>query len=243
MVDSMGRSCWSIRIRSRSAAEPFLRTSPAFQRHQTCGTSPRRDCDPALYWSWTDCGAGTARNACSRRDHGRFRRTRRARQGTAKVSSRSRATIFTPHYRPELRWRDGARSWPQSFSHLAHRRGDLAFVSQSGAMITAALDWSVPHEVGFSKVVSLGDMADSILATCSITLRRTPTPERYCSTWRESPMRANLCPRHEPRVQQAGSRGQVGRHAGRRGLDPGQGLAARYWWRLSAKVNGSDLPR
>src|SRR5207344_515101 len=28
-----------------------------------------------------------------------------------------------------------------SFSHLAPRNGDLAFVSQSGAMITAVLDW------------------------------------------------------------------------------------------------------
>jgi acetyltransferase len=47
-----------------------------------------------------------------------------------------------------------------SFSHLAAPAGDLAFVSQSGAMITAMLDWAVPRGIGFSHVVSLGDMAD-----------------------------------------------------------------------------------
>jgi acetyltransferase len=47
-----------------------------------------------------------------------------------------------------------------TFSHLAAAAGDIAFVSQSGAMITAMLDWAVPRGIGFSHVVSLGDMAD-----------------------------------------------------------------------------------
>jgi acetyltransferase len=47
-----------------------------------------------------------------------------------------------------------------SFSHLAPPAGEIAFVSQSGAMITAMLDWAAPRGVGFSHVVSLGDMAD-----------------------------------------------------------------------------------
>ena len=47
-----------------------------------------------------------------------------------------------------------------SFSHIAPQAGDLAFVSQSGALITAVLDWAAPHAIGFSHVVSLGDMAD-----------------------------------------------------------------------------------
>lgn len=47
-----------------------------------------------------------------------------------------------------------------SFSHLAPHKGDLAFVSQSGAMITAVLDWAAARAIGFSYVVSLGDMAD-----------------------------------------------------------------------------------
>jgi acetyltransferase len=47
-----------------------------------------------------------------------------------------------------------------SFSHLAPPPGAIAFVSQSGAMITAMLDWAAPRRIGFSHVVSLGDMAD-----------------------------------------------------------------------------------
>jgi acetyltransferase len=47
-----------------------------------------------------------------------------------------------------------------TFSHLPAAAGDIAFLSQSGAMITAMLDWAVPRGIGFSHVVSLGDMAD-----------------------------------------------------------------------------------
>ena len=47
-----------------------------------------------------------------------------------------------------------------SFSHIAPGKGDLAFVSQSGALITAVLDWAQPRGIGFSHIVSLGDMAD-----------------------------------------------------------------------------------
>jgi acetyltransferase len=47
-----------------------------------------------------------------------------------------------------------------TFSHLAPAAGDIAFVSQSGAMITAMLDWAAPRGLGFSRIVSLGDMAD-----------------------------------------------------------------------------------
>jgi acetyltransferase len=47
-----------------------------------------------------------------------------------------------------------------TFSHLAASAGDIAFLSQSGAIITAMLDWAAPRGIGFSHVVSLGDMAD-----------------------------------------------------------------------------------
>jgi acetyltransferase len=47
-----------------------------------------------------------------------------------------------------------------TFAHLAAPAGEIAFLSQSGAMITAMLDWAVPRGIGFSYVVSLGDMAD-----------------------------------------------------------------------------------
>ena len=42
---------------------------------------------------------------------------------------------------------------------MAHA-GNLAFISQSGALITAVLDWSLKQKVGFSSVVSIGSMLD-----------------------------------------------------------------------------------
>lgn len=47
-----------------------------------------------------------------------------------------------------------------SFSHLPPLAGDLAFLSQSGALITGVIDWARARHIGFSHVVSLGDMAD-----------------------------------------------------------------------------------
>jgi acetyltransferase len=40
------------------------------------------------------------------------------------------------------------------------RPGSVGLVSQSGALLTAILDWSIGAEVGFSSVVSLGSMLD-----------------------------------------------------------------------------------
>ena len=40
------------------------------------------------------------------------------------------------------------------------RQGRVAFLSQSGALLTAILDWSVAEEVGFSAFVSTGSMLD-----------------------------------------------------------------------------------
>jgi acetyltransferase len=47
-----------------------------------------------------------------------------------------------------------------SFSHEPPMAGDLAFLSQSGALITGVIDWAKSRSIGFSHVVSLGDMAD-----------------------------------------------------------------------------------
>jgi acetyltransferase len=46
------------------------------------------------------------------------------------------------------------------FSHLGSQAGSLAFVAQSGAIVTAVQDWAEPRAVGFSHLVSLGDMID-----------------------------------------------------------------------------------
>ncbi len=47
-----------------------------------------------------------------------------------------------------------------SFAQMAPPAGNLAFLSQSGALITGIIDWAASRGVGFSHVVSMGDMAD-----------------------------------------------------------------------------------
>ena len=47
-----------------------------------------------------------------------------------------------------------------SFAHTNALPGKLAFVSQSGALVTGVLDWARTRGIGFSKFVSLGDSAD-----------------------------------------------------------------------------------
>ena len=47
-----------------------------------------------------------------------------------------------------------------TFAKDAPKAGNVAFLSQSGALLTAILDWSQREEVGFSAIVSTGSMLD-----------------------------------------------------------------------------------
>ena len=47
-----------------------------------------------------------------------------------------------------------------SFANKMALRGKIAFISQSGALCTAILDWSLKNNVGFSYFVSIGSMID-----------------------------------------------------------------------------------
>ena len=46
-----------------------------------------------------------------------------------------------------------------SFSQSMPTKGNIAFISQSGAMMVAIIDWSIRAGIGFSKVVSIGNKA------------------------------------------------------------------------------------
>ncbi len=47
-----------------------------------------------------------------------------------------------------------------SFAHRTSKPGHVAFVAQSGAMVTTVLDWATDRGIGFSHLVSLGSMSD-----------------------------------------------------------------------------------
>ena len=52
------------------------------------------------------------------------------------------------------------RGFNATFAHTVARPGNVAFISQSGALCTAVLDWSLRENVGFSAFVSVGSMLD-----------------------------------------------------------------------------------
>ncbi len=47
-----------------------------------------------------------------------------------------------------------------SLAHIPAEKGRLAFVAQSGTIVSSMLDWATSRGIGFSHLVSLGDMAD-----------------------------------------------------------------------------------
>jgi len=47
-----------------------------------------------------------------------------------------------------------------SFSHLMPKKGKIGMISQSGAMLTSIIDWACGRGIGFSHLISFGDMSD-----------------------------------------------------------------------------------
>jgi acetyltransferase len=47
-----------------------------------------------------------------------------------------------------------------TFAHAMAKSGSVGFISQSGALCTAVLDWSLQEQVGFSAFISIGSMVD-----------------------------------------------------------------------------------
>ncbi len=53
-----------------------------------------------------------------------------------------------------------------SFTHMAASAGGLALLSQSGAIVSSVIDWAEAEGIGFSHILSLGDMADVDVGDC-----------------------------------------------------------------------------
>lgn len=47
-----------------------------------------------------------------------------------------------------------------TFDPVSPKPGNIAFISQSGAIITTIVDWSLPEEIGLSAVISVGNQSD-----------------------------------------------------------------------------------
>lgn len=47
-----------------------------------------------------------------------------------------------------------------TFDPIDPKKGHIGFISQSGAVITTIVDWSIPEEIGFSLIISVGNQID-----------------------------------------------------------------------------------
>jgi len=47
-----------------------------------------------------------------------------------------------------------------ALAHLMPKAGGIGFLSQSGAILTSVIDWAEPRGIGFSHLVSMGELAD-----------------------------------------------------------------------------------
>jgi acetyltransferase len=83
------------------------------------------------------------------------------------------------------------------FAHMAAAPGDIALLSQSGAIATSLIDWAAGRGIGFSHIVSLGDMADVDVAdyidmlagdgktrAIMLYLESVPNPRKFMSAAR-----------------------------------------------------------
>ncbi len=74
---------------------------------------------------------------------------RRLRRGTMRILGPNCLGVMNPH-----------AGFNATFAQDLARPGNVAFLSQSGALLTAILDWSFEEQVGFSAIVSTGSMLD-----------------------------------------------------------------------------------
>lgn len=106
------------------------------------------------------------------------------------------------------------------FAHMAARPGNIALLSQSGAIATSLIDWAADNHVGFSQIVSLGDMADVDVGDCLdmlagdihtraivMYLETIPNPRKFISAARAAarikPVIAIKSGRHEQSAKAA----------------------------------------
>ena len=96
------------------------------------------------------------------------------------------------------------------FAHMAAKPGNIALLSQSGAIATSLIDWAADNNVGFSQIVSLGDMADVDVGDCLDMLAGDAQDPRHRDVSRNHPQSAQV---HVGRpcggTHQAGHRDQV----------------------------------
>ena len=85
-----------------------------------------------------------------------------------------------------------------SFAARNATPGDLALISQSGAVAAGLLEWAARRRVGFSGLVSLGDMVDVDFGDCLDYFAADLGTRAILFTSRRLPTLASSCRRPAP---------------------------------------------
>lgn len=72
-----------------------------------------------------------------------------AREGGIRIMGPNCLGIISPH-----------ANLNATFDPIAPKEGPIGFISQSGAVITTIVDWSIAEEIGFSLIISVGNQID-----------------------------------------------------------------------------------
>ena len=73
-----------------------------------------------------------------------------------------------------------------TYVHQSPKSGNIAFISQSGAIINTVVDWSIAQDIGFSAVISVGNQADLNFIDYLRFVERDQRPRASSSTSRNS---------------------------------------------------------
>ena len=128
------------------------------------------------------------------------------------------------------------------FAHMAAKPGNIALLSQSGAIATSLIDWAAETNIGFSHIVSLGDMADVDVGDYLDMLAGDSQDARHRDVSRNDsePAQVHVC-RARGSAHQAGDSGQV--RTARAGSQGRRDAYRRPVWRGSRCRGGAAAGR
>jgi len=77
-----------------------------------------------------------------------------------KIANRYNITLVGPNCLGVINASSAAHAYNGSFALSSHIKGSVSLISQSGALISSALDYGAQAGFGFNKVISIGNQAD-----------------------------------------------------------------------------------
>ena len=141
------------------AGRPVLKSLAELQRPADLAVimTPPRPCR-GWCWSWASAARGWPWSSPPAGQRVTARRTMRA-GASASCAPPSRICCGSSARTASATRRPGSASTPAS-GRASSRPGGIAAIAQSGAVLAGLADWGTAQGIGFSHLISMGDMAD-----------------------------------------------------------------------------------